>query len=782
MRSCVNELDNKDFYNRHWFGKLTTTLFALLAVLSCAPKADRSGSDGIIFFDGYRWGARAFQLTVDGVDEAAVFTLRKKDLAKNKWRKSVTAAAANVGGIDEFRLVGSIADFPASLASLSRLNWTDTQTVEWPDMATTYVRHRKLSHEIDGHFVTAYYWGARDATDPMDLVIGVDNTLIAAIDVHGDNVMVRRGYENFTMVGDWRDSSVSQPAYGYRALDLAMVPTQAGPKLATRVFLPEGDIEGPFPTIFVRTPYGISNLIERYQQYAIRGYAVVLQAVRGTSYRDPNSRSEGTWNYTSEERLDGAAALDWIIAQPWSNGSVCMQGNSYLGYAQWALSMAMNPALKCLVPEVSLGTAFSDQPYMGGTFVQGMAFYTFWMLDKKLLPGRSWTNVLRHRPLVDIDEYATGEDLSVWNILFEHWRNDEFWKAQDWTQGDHDRNFGTFQISGWFDDDFPGTRSNWALMAKHGTRPNRLMLGPWKHGYNSDRSLNGYDYGIDALRNDVWLIKQKWYDHYLKGVENGVTDTVVEYFVLGTNEWRTADAWPPPEVAPQAWYFHSTGSANNHPSDGQLTQIAPMGEETFDSYLFNPKDPVTNWYDFDQMESWADVQSFQHDFRETETRHDVAIYTTAPLQEDVTIAGNIKVILYSSTDVKDTDWWVYLSDVTPEGGSHRLSVGALRARFRNLEDPVYHVFGSNFQTEELLSGNIEHVVRYEISIPSIANTFKKGHQIRIAVMNSHDYYSFPNSNTGEAEGYVTETVIGTMQVHHTAAYPSHVVLPILRND
>ena len=71
------------------------------------------------------------------------------------------------------------------------------------------------------------------------------------------------------------------------------------------------------------------------------------------------------------------------------------------------------------------------------------------------------------------------------------------------------RNFSSFQISGWFDDDFPGTRSNWALMQQRGKLPQRLLIGPWKHGYNRDRRLNGQAFGPDALRDDVWIIKQR---------------------------------------------------------------------------------------------------------------------------------------------------------------------------------------------------------------------------------------------------------------------------------
>jgi putative CocE/NonD family hydrolase len=137
------------------------------------------------------------------------------------------------------------------------------------------------------------------------------------------------------------------------------------------------------------------------------------------------------------------------------------------------------------------------------------------------------------------------------------------------------------------------------------------------------------------------------------------------------------------------------------------------------------------------------------------------------------------VELYGSANVHDTDWWAHLSDVGPDGESTRLSTGLIRARFRGLDDPVHKISGSNFETEELLSGDPDEVVRYRFSLPSVANTFKQGHRIRIAVMNALDNYSFPNSNTGEHEAYVTRTVVGTMTIHHSPNRASHVVLPIL---
>jgi uncharacterized protein len=214
-------------------------------------------------------------------------------------------------------------------------------------------------------------------------------------------------------------------------------------------------------------------------------------------------------------------------------------------------------------------------------------------------------------------------------------------------------------------------------------------------------------------------------------------------------------------------------------TSGTLTREAPTTEEPVDRYTYDPQDAVPNWMSFEQMQRWEDVQTFQWDMKDLESRHDVVTFTSAPLEQDLTMAGEILVELHASTDVKDTDWWVHVSDVDEAGRSNRLTLGSLRARFRELRDPQYRTGDGDFAREVLLSGDPADVVRYRIGVKGIANTFKRGHRIRIAVMNAMANYTFPNSNTGGDEARATTTVPGRMGVHHTRAYPSHVILPVL---
>lgn len=746
-------------------------LIVLVVIVATAVIAS-SASAQSQRFDLYDKGAKTGELEFS----EGSHRLRSRDLADGSWTDWRAAEGSDREGARA--LHGPLGEFPRSFRALSEIDWRHVQAIGWPTADDIFTRERMITADTPWGQETAGYWAARDASLPVDLIVGQDNRILAAVDLYNDRVAVRPGYENFTALSGWRE--VSQPIFGYRALPLQMMETRAGFDLATRVYLPRG--EGPFPTLLVRTPYGITNLFSRYEHFAVRGYAVVLQEVRGTSYSDPESLSEGTWDMMLQEVPDGKDAIEWIVDQPWSNGELCSDGISYYGYTQWALSMARHPAYKCIIAESSMGTPFSDQPFMGGTMIQGMAYYVFWMHDKPLLPGRNWADVFRHRPLADIDEYATGVDLPIWNRFFEHPTNDELWAPNNWYTGEHPREFGTLQISGWFDDDYPGTRSNWELMQRFGTETDKLIIGPWKHSYNRDRRLNGFSFGADAVRPDIHLTKIRFLDHHLRDAQNGVGEPTVEYFMLGANEWRSASAWPPDEVRPTPYYLHSQGMANITQADGSLTLAAPVGEEPAERYVYDPGDPVRNWADFDALERWEDIQSFPYDFRDIERRQDVVTFTSEPLEEAVEIAGNILVTLYASTDAKDTDWWVHISDVAPDLTSTRLGVGVIRARFRDLDDPEFHAFGSNFEEERLLSGNIEDIVEYRLSIPGVANAFKPGHRIRIAVFNALEGYSFPNSNTGEDEGYTTRAIPAAMVVHHSAGAPSHVILPVVPAD
>lgn len=741
---------------------------------------------GIKLYDLYEKGIRNAELTMRDDRGSKTYTIKKRDIKSNRWSSFGTASESDLAGNRAFDLWGTIKFLPAALPEIERLDWKSRKAVGGLDQNSIYVRHGERIESVGDQKVRAYYWALEDGVEPMDIVIGPDNELIAGLDLFNDICLVQRGYENFTNLKAWTDPTITPAKFGYRDLGKIMVDMSDGVRLATLVYLPDDGTDGPYPVVFIRSPYGIGEArvggIDVWWHYCARGYALVFQAVRGTAWWDPENMSEGIWELGVNEARDGAEALAWIIKQPWCDGNIGMQGVSYLAHTQWAVAMAGNPALKCIIPEVSMGTAFGDMPYVGGGLHEGSAFYGFWLANLDILPERSWSEILRHRPLIEIDQFATGKKSSLWQALLEHHTHDDYWKQSDWYLPEYSIDVPALHIGGWFDDDFVATRRSWELMHRKHREYQRLILGPWRHRCNRDRTLNALSLGTDAVRGDIWLLKQRWYDRFLKGIDNNVEEPVVEYYVLGKDEWRISSQWPPEGMEEQKWYLHSTGQAHELTTDGSLSIDPPEAAEPVDTYQYDPDDPAPNWTSYGEMDEWEDIQRFPCDAQQIEVRRDVVVYTSLPLEEDLTIAGDITAVLHASCNVRDTDWWVQLSDVDQEGRSLRLTSGMLRARFRNLEDKRHHVFGSNFEKEELLSANVDDVVRYDINVPSIAVTFKKGHCIRIAVMNACDNYCFPNSNTGENEAYVTETVVGAMAIHHTPSHPSHVVLPVLFSE
>ncbi len=138
-------------------------------------------------------------------------------------------------------------------------------------------------------------------------------------------------------------------------LDVA-VPMRDGVRLSANIFRPSA--AGRFPTILLRTPYNKGDaLTPNYQSFLNHGYAVVVQDVRG------RYKSAGIFEPLNQEVNDGDDTLNWIAAQPWSDGGVGMYGGSYLGIAQWKAALTRNPHLKAIFPYVSGDDDYRDRFY-----------------------------------------------------------------------------------------------------------------------------------------------------------------------------------------------------------------------------------------------------------------------------------------------------------------------------------------------------------------------------------------------------------------------------------
>jgi putative CocE/NonD family hydrolase len=257
----------------------------------------------------------------------------------------------------------------------------------------------------------------------------------------------------------------------------------------------------------------------------------------------------------------------------------------------------------------------------------------------------------------------------------------------------------------------------------------------------------------------------RWFDRWLRGAENGIEDEPpVRVFVMGANAWRDEQEWPLARTDWQDWFLHSGGRANSLNGDGVLSREAPSAEPP-DTFVYNPRNPVPTLGGGLCCNSVYALGG-AYDQRAIEAREDVLVYSTPPLAEPLEVTGPIKVVLYASSSASDTDFTAKLVDVAPCGHARNLTDGIIRARFR-----------SSMQEEALISPG--EVVEYEIDLWATSNQFNAGHRIRVEVSSSNFPRFDRNPNTGELPGRSTEMVSALQTIHHSAEYPSRIVLPVI---
>jgi putative CocE/NonD family hydrolase len=261
----------------------------------------------------------------------------------------------------------------------------------------------------------------------------------------------------------------------------------------------------------------------------------------------------------------------------------------------------------------------------------------------------------------------------------------------------------------------------------------------------------------------------RWFDHYLKGEANGVEDDPpVFVFVMGRNRWYAEKDCPLPQTRWTKYYLHGRGRANSLRGDGTLS-TTPPGEEPADTYTYDPARPTRS------PPTPHDHIDGPWDTRGAAAGDDVLVYTTPPLEKEVEVTGPVEAKLFAATSAKDTDWMVRLIDILPNGYAALLCDGVLRARCRDPKN------GGAFTAERLSAIEPGRVYEYTIKFwRGTGMAFGKGHRIRVEVSSSYfpNYLRNPNGG-GDNVALQTELVVARQTVHHDAARPSHIVLPVI---
>jgi uncharacterized protein len=551
------------------------------------------------------------------------------------------------------------------------------------------------------------------------------------------------------------------------------VPMRDGVHLDANVFYPPGGAR--YPAILVRTPYGKgADLIPGYFSFIEHGYAVVLQDVRG------RYGSEGVFDALKQEGPDGYDTLNWIAAQPWSDGKVGMIGGSYLGIAQWRVALLNNPHLKAIFPVVSGSDDYFDRFYSTGGAMK-LGHRLLWLsqnLTPAGLPKPKFGSYIGHLPLRTSDTAATTRTLQLYQTVLEHPTYDSFWKDLSVRDKIDRVRIPVFAVGGWYDNYVESDLEAFAALHKPGKPDNRhrIMIGPWPHNMSS--AFAGVAFGNDSSA-PIRAYQLAWFDHWLKGapeeasrhtpftwhsVRAEVDEAPVHLFVMGVNRWRDEQEWPLARTRYTPFYLTSKGHANTGKGDGAL--VWTLGKKAKpDQFLYDPRDPVPTMGGAvccdPKVFPWGPM-----DQRPVEKRKDVLVYTSDPLKQDLEVTGPVKVVLHASSSAPDTDFTAKLIDVFPNGEARNLTDGVLRLRYRN-----------GLEKAELAEPGEVYPLTIDVGVTS--NVFLEGHRIRVEISSSNFPRFDRNPNTGRTLADETTLKKAQQTVYHSRVYPSHVLLPVI---
>lgn len=538
-----------------------------------------------------------------------------------------------------------------------------------------------------------------------------------------------------------------------------------GMEMAANILLPPG--EGPFPTVVLRTPYvrgrllGNPNSWIRLVEY---GYALVTVDMRG------RNDSGGSWAPRVKDPQDAYDVVEWVAAQSWCTGKIGMVGSSYEGLTQWWTVLGNPPHLSCIAP---LAIGHSQQRRASyGTGIPSQ--YRMWWLS--LVRGKtfqyhsapSWEAHAAHVPLKTLDQQY-GLSRSAWQ-KYVAGEIDFPGSAGTLCNEDYARIDIPVLIGvGWWDDQ--DTMLTWqSLQQAKSAKDCRLLIGAWDHSGNlAPRPVLG---GLDVSAGVIDTIGyiEKFLALHLKGELNALAKAPrCRVFLTGENRWEQLDRWPHSHAVETPMYLASEGDARSLRGDGRLASRADLARGS-DTYVYDPNEPGRDMSNI-AVFAWADPPL---DCRYLQRRNDTLVYTSEPLQEPLKVSGRYRLRVFVSVDRPDTDLFVNLSDVHPDGRAIGLAAtnmpgaAGLRLRYRNGPEP-----------ELMKPGEICDVT---IDGSWLHHVFKRRHRLRITINSSN--FPLAARNAGSGRHWAEDDVLypQSTTIFHSSQYPSHVLLPVVPRE
>jgi len=536
------------------------------------------------------------------------------------------------------------------------------------------------------------------------------------------------------------------------------------------------------------------------------GYIYVIQNLRGrfkseglfalssqVNLKDPKSTNEATDAYDS---------IDWLVKHVANNnGKVGIFGVSYDGMTAGQTLLLPHPALKAVSEQASPVDQWmndDDHRYGALRLSYDFEYAVYEQADKNanthfnfnIYDSYSWYLALG--PLSNINDKFLHGSIPYWNETIEHPDYDAFWKKEAWVNQLHAATVPTLNVAGFFDQEDPW--GPWQIF-RHANEhdpdnTNVIVAGPWYHGQWHTAKADSIGLialgGHETAREFREKIEAPFFRYYLHGTGTKPAWKATT-FQSGSNEWRTYSAWPPAGATPTNLYLHA---------DGTLSFDKPSANgKQFREYLSDPASPVpyrqrpiSPTYPAGDWRTWEVA-----DQRFVDGRPDVLTFTSAPLDHDLTITGEVAADLFASTSGTDADFIVKLIDVYPENAqpnAWNADAGPrpdqYAASVNGYELPIAMEvrrgrYNTSYEHPAPLAANTP--VEWKIPLRDRDHVFKAGHRLMVQVQST--WFPLIDRNTQKFvrsiyKAKASDYVAATQRVYASPALPSHIVLPVAR--
>jgi putative CocE/NonD family hydrolase len=537
------------------------------------------------------------------------------------------------------------------------------------------------------------------------------------------------------------------------------VPMRDGIRLHTSVYTPKDDSQ-TYPVLLLRTPYGVRPYGSSAYPNPSGSFSVLARDKFIFAYQDVRGRngSEGQFVHVRpfnpdrrgpqdiDESTDTWDTIDWLVKNvPGGNGRVGMYGISYPGFYTSMGMIGSHPALKAASPQAPIADWFigDDFHHHGAVFLPHAFNFLAGFGQKLEEPTRENPKGFDHRtpdgydfflrlgPLANAEANHFKGRIEFWSELASHPNYDAFWQARNIRPHLRDIRCAVMTVGGWYDaeDLFGALETYRAAERLNPGITNVLVMGPWSHGgwsKGSGEALGNVRFRSKTSEHYRERVELPFFRRFLKDDTKGdLPEALV--FETGTCQWRRFDAWPPREVRPATFFLQPHGGlAETRPGDGP---------DSADEYVSDPAKPVPF---LSRTHIGMAVEYMTDDQRFAATRPDVLVYSTPTLEEDLTLAGPIRVSLHVSTTGTDSDWVVKVIDVydgdypDPDPNPAGVRLGGYQQLVRG--EPMRGRFRKSYEKPEPFEpGRVEKV---EWSLPDVCHTFRRGHRLMIQVQSS----------------------------------------------